>query len=179
MTTGAATNAKTISGEGSLAVVFGGFGFTNRQLSKHEALYTQHGFEVVPVLYPITQMISPEKALRNGTEVAERLMEADKNVVIHAISGSTWTLLYALNAMEKSWRDKRVRAIMFDSCPPQTDVYAFGGWLSWFCQAKFGIPAAKSKPLLAQLFHPVRLLFTHLLFTHLLFTLSVHTACRL
>ena len=45
---------------------------------------------------------------------------------------------------------------MFDSCPPKSDVTAFGGWLSWLIQAKSGVPARLTRPLVRHLFHPVR-----------------------
>ena len=61
--------------------------------------------------------------------------------------------------LEPSWRDRNVRAIMFDSCPPKSDVYAFGGWLAWLIRAKTGLPPAMTKPVVSQLFHPVRPLF--------------------
>jgi len=44
---------------------------------------------------------------------------------------------------------------MFDSSPPQADVYAFGGWASWYLQMKLGLPARLTKPVLSHLFHPV------------------------
>lgn len=145
-----------IKGEGATAVVLGGFGFTQRQLTKHEALYQEHGFEVLPVLSSITQLISVEQAGRRGAELAQRIQEEDSDIVIHTVSGSFWTAMFALAAMEPAWRERRVKAIMFDSCPPESNVYAFGGWLSWFLQAKTGLPWAYSKPLVSHLFHPVR-----------------------
>lgn len=148
-----------ISGEGALALVFAGFGFNQRQLSKHTSLYEDYGFEVIPVMKSITHMITPVHAQRNGKEIADRLMKANKDVVVHGISGSTWTMFYTLHYLDAEWRERHVRAIMFDSCPPQADIYAFGGWLAWFLQAKFGIPAKHTKPYLSQLFRPVRPFF--------------------
>lgn len=52
----------SIAGSGSLACVFGGFGFTTRQISKHEAIYHEHGFETLPVVSTIQQLISPTMA---------------------------------------------------------------------------------------------------------------------
>ena len=147
--------AHTLNGEGSLAVVFGGFGFTERQLRKHEALYDEHGFKVMPVLSSIPQLISPKVACDRGPELAARVQEADQPVVIHTVSGSFWTAIFVLAHLEPDWRERNVRAIMFDSCPPKSDVYAFGGWLSWLLQAKSGLPARLSKPLVSHLFHPV------------------------
>ena len=76
--------------------------------------------------------------------------------VIHAVSGGFWTAMFMLHHMDAQWRDRNVRAIMFDSCPPKSDVYAFGGWLSWLIQAKIGLPAKSTKPIVSHLFHPVR-----------------------
>ena len=154
------TTARSLStapcAEGSLAVVFGGFGFTERQLAKHEALYREVGFDVLPVLSRIPQLISPKVGWIRGPELAARIQEADAPVAIHAVSGSFWTMMFTLAHMDPTWRAKNVKAIMFDSCPPKSDVYAFGGWLAWLLQAKAGIPARLSKPLVSQLFHPVR-----------------------
>ena len=58
--------------------------------------------------------------------------------------------------LEPTWREKNVKAIMFDSCPPKSDVHAFGGWLSWLLQAKTGLPSRLSKPVVSHLFHPIR-----------------------
>ena len=136
--------------------VFGGFGFTQRQLDKHEVVYRSHGFSVLPVLSSIKQLISVELAGQRGLELAQRIQEADEDVVIHTVSGSFWTAIFTLAAMDPAWRERRVRAIMFDSCPPESNVYAFGGWLSWFLQAKTGLPAGVSKPIVSHLFHPIR-----------------------
>ena len=148
--------SSNVNGKGSLAVVFGGFGFTPRQLTKHEDLYRQHGFDCLPVLRTIPQLITPERAREAGKELAVRVQEVNVPTVIHTISGSFWTAMYLLAHLEPEWRERMVKAIMFDSCPPKSDVYAFGGWLSWLLHAKAGIPKSASKPIVSQLFHPVR-----------------------
>jgi len=58
--------------------------------------------------------------------------------------------------LDPAWREANVKAIMFDSCPPKSDIYAFGGWLSWLLQAKTGAPAKLTKPIVSHIFHPVR-----------------------
>ena len=146
----------TICGDGSLALVFGGFGFTERQLRKHEAIYREHGFECLPVLSTIPQLITPNIGWQRGPELAARVQEANVPTVIHTVSGSFWTAMFMLAHLDPAWREKNIKAIMFDSCPPKSDVYAFGGWLSWLLQAKAGVPARLSKPVVSQLFHPVR-----------------------
>ena len=50
------SSSSKISGDGALSVVFGGFGFTQRQIVKHEAIYREHGFECLPVLSSIPQL---------------------------------------------------------------------------------------------------------------------------
>ena len=141
---------------GSLAVVFGGFGFTERQIAKHESLYREHGFDVEPVLSSVAQMITPRVARQRAAAIAARIRAADAPTVIHTVSGSCWTAMMVLAQLEPAWRDARVRALVFDSCPPKSDVYAFGGWLAWLAQAKAGVPSRLAKPALSQLFHPVR-----------------------
>ena len=117
-------------GDGSLAVVFGGFGFTPRQITKHEALYRDQGFNVMPVLSSISQLITPKVAESRAKQLAAKIQEANKPIVMHTVSGSFWTAMFTLASMEPSWREKNVKAIMFDSCPPKSDIYAFGGLVS-------------------------------------------------
>ena len=149
------STAPSVDGTGSLAMVFGGFGFTPRQLARHENLYRERGFEVEPVLSTIPELITPKVAWQRGPALAAKLQEADKPTVVHFVSGSFWTGMFMLAHLEPSFREKRIRAIMFDSCPPKSDVYAFGGWLSWLIQAKTKLPSRLTKPIVSQLFHPV------------------------
>ena len=149
------STAPSVDGTGSLAMVFGGFGFTPRQLARHENLYRERGFAVEPVLSTIPELITPKVAWRRGPALAAKLQEADKPTVVHFVSGSFWTGMFMLAHLEPSFREKRIRAIMFDSCPPKSDVYAFGGWLSWLIQAKTKLPSRLTKPIVSQLFHPV------------------------
>lgn len=146
----------TSATEHSTAVVFGGFGFTQRQISKHEAIYREHGFNVLPVLSKVPQLITPVIAAQRAADIAQQLQEADQPTVVHMVSGSFWTGMYMLAHLEKSWRDRNIKAIMFDSCPPKSDVYAFGGWLSWLLKIKTRLPSSLTKPLVSHLFHPVR-----------------------
>lgn len=113
------------------AVVFGGFGFGPRQMAKHEALYKVHGFGTTPVLSTVFELSSPSDANRRGKFLAEQVQEEDQDVVVHAISGSFWTMVYMFSHMDPAWRNERVKAIMFDSSPPKSDVNAFGGWLAF------------------------------------------------
>jgi hypothetical protein len=113
------------------AVVFGGFGFEKRQMAKHEALYTAHNFGIRPVLSSISQLTSPAEAESRGKELAQELMKLDQDLVVHGISGSIWTMMYMFSHMDPAWREERLKAIVFDSCPPKSDIYAFGGWLSF------------------------------------------------
>jgi hypothetical protein len=52
--------------------------------------------------------------------------------------------------MDRDWRDERVKAIMFDSSPPKSDIHAFGGWLSFATKQ----PWAKQ---LSFMFYPYRM----------------------
>ena len=132
-------------------MVFGGFGFTPRQLARHENLYRERGFAVEPVLSTIPELITPKVAWQRGPALAAKLQEADKPTVVHFVSGSFWTGMFMLAHLEPSFREKRIRAIMFDSCPPKCDVYAFGGWLSWLIQAKTKLPSRLTKPIVSAL----------------------------
>ena len=51
-------------------MVFGGFGFTPRQLARHENLYRERGFAVEPVLSTIPELITPKVAWRRGPALA-------------------------------------------------------------------------------------------------------------
>ena len=146
------STAPSVDGTGSLAMVFGGFGFTPRQLARHENLYRERGFAVEPVLSTIPELITPKVAWQRGPALAAKLQAADKPTVVHFVSGSFWTGMFMLAHLEPSFREKRIRAIMFDSCPPKSDVYAFGGWLSWLIQAKTKLPSRLTKPIVSQLF---------------------------
>ena len=45
---------------------------------------------------------------------AEQIVERDKPIAVHAVSGAFWTVMFVLAHMDKQWREKNVRAIMFD-----------------------------------------------------------------
>jgi hypothetical protein len=143
-----------IDGTGSVALVLGGFGFTERQLRRHEALYEEHDFEVVPKLFSIKELCSPTFAHTACPQLARDLEEMDKPLVVHAVSGSFWIMTYMLAHMTPEWRERRVRAIMFDSCPPKPDHAAFGGFFAWYLQVKLGVPARLSKPVVSRLCQP-------------------------
>ena len=143
-----ALSTKTaLSGEGSLAVVLGGFGFTPRQLTKHESLYREHGFDVMPVLSSIPQLISPTIAWKRGPELAARVQEANVPIALHTVSGSFWTAIFMLAHLDPAWREANVKAIMFDSCPPKSDIYAFGGCARARCQSIVSLPSGPLTPL--------------------------------
>ena len=131
-------------------MIFGGFGFGEREMAKHAALYDQHGFAVLPVLSSVMQLTTPAGADARGAALAATLRERDQPCVIHAISGSVWTMVYMLDNLDPEWRDANVKAIVYDSCPPKSDTLAFGGWLS------FALKRPWLKPYLAPFFHPYR-----------------------
>ena len=137
-----------ISGKSCTAVVFGGFGFKQRQMQKHESLYKEFDFNVVPIFSSVKQMTRPYLMKERGREFAEMLQSNNQPLVFHTISGSVWTLIHTLEYMDKEWRDENVKAIVFDSSPPEINCYAFGGWLAFLLKRNH------LKPYLAQLFHP-------------------------
>ena len=57
---------------------------------------------------------------------------------------------YMLDALDPAFRDERIKAIVYDSCPPMSDTLAFGGWLSFFLKRPW------IKPYVAPLFQPYR-----------------------
>lgn len=137
-----------IKGENATALVFGGFGFKERQMGKHASLYSQFGFKVLPVLSTVKQLTTPSVGEKRGKILADQVQSINQPVVIHVISGAFWTMIYTLEYMNKDWRDKHVKAIVFDSCPPMSDVHAFGGWMA------FMLKKNNLKPFLSPLFHP-------------------------
>ena len=138
----------TINGRNSTALVFGGFGFRERQMVKHASLYGQFDFNVVPVLSSVIELTTPSIGERRGKDLADKLQTINQPLVIHVISGAFWTMIYTLEYMNKDWKDKHVKAIVFDSCPPMSDVYAFGGWMAFMLKRNY------LKPYLSHLFHP-------------------------
>ena len=141
-------SSKTIDGSNATAVVLGGFGFKERQMAKHASLYSQFNFNVVPVLSSVKQLTTPMVGEKRGRELAEKIQVMDQPVVIHAVSGAFWTMIYMLEYMDKSWRDQHVKAIVFDSCPPESNIYAFGGWMAFMLKRNY------LKPYLCHIFHP-------------------------
>eukprot|EP00730_Choanoeca_flexa_P015245 TRINITY_DN6958_c0_g1_i2.p1 TRINITY_DN6958_c0_g1~~TRINITY_DN6958_c0_g1_i2.p1 ORF type:complete len:338 (+),score=49.85 TRINITY_DN6958_c0_g1_i2:143-1015(+) len=127
-------NHLEVDGHGKLAVIFGGFGFTKRQMAKHEAIYQEHGFETLPLFHSVTQMTSPNYGDKRGRELAELLAAKDQPMLFHCVSGSFWISLYVMNYLGEAYREKHLRAIAFDSCPPQPNTQAFAGWASFALQ---------------------------------------------
>ena len=138
----------TIKGNNCTALVFGGFGFKERQMTKHASLYGQFDFNVVPVLSSVKELSTPCVGERQGKNLAEKLDAIDQPLVIHVISGAFWTMIYTLEYMNKDWRDQNVKAIVFDSCPLMSYVHAFGGWMAFMLKRNY------LKPYLSPLFHP-------------------------
>jgi len=137
-----------IDGKNCTAIVFGGFGFKERQMQKHTALYERFNFKIVPIFSTVKQLTKPSIGETRCRMLAEDLQCIREPIVIHAISGSVWTAINILFYANKEWRDKYVKAIVFDSCPPKMDIYAFGGWFAFLLKKNY------MKPYLAHLFHP-------------------------
>tara|TARA_B110000208_G_C11613255_1_gene374416 strand:- start:35 stop:745 length:711 start_codon:yes stop_codon:yes gene_type:complete len=129
---------------------------TPRQLRRHTELYEELGdsFETLSVLPTIFEMTHPKNAEREGERLAKSIMKtADgRDVVFHVISGSFWLSMITMSYIPRALREKSVRAITFDSTPPMSDIYAFGGWLCYALR----INPARWKPIVAHLFHPYR-----------------------
>ena len=138
----------TINGKNSTALVLGGFGFRERQMSKHSTLYGQFGFDVVPVLSSVKELTTPNIGEKRGKDLAKQMQKMNQPLVIHSISGAFWTMIYTLEYMNEDWRDEYVKAIVFDSCPPMSDVHAFGGWMAFMLKRNY------LKPYMAPLFYP-------------------------
>ena len=141
-------SSKTIDGSNATAVIFGGFGFKERQMSKHSSLYSRFNFNVVPILSSVKQLTTRTVASKRGKDLAEKIQRINQPVVLHSISGAFWTMIYMLEYMDKGWRDEHIKAVVFDSCPPESDIYAFGGWLA------FAMKRHYLKPYLSHLFYP-------------------------
>ena len=140
--------SKTIDGRNATAVVFGGFGFRERQMTKHSSLYAKFNFNIVPILSSVKELTTPTVASTRAKTLAEKLQNINQPLVIHSISGSFWTMIYMFEYMDKDWREEKVKAIVFDSCPPMSDVYAFGGWMAFRIKRNF------LKPYLSFPFYP-------------------------
>ena len=141
-------SSQKISGKNSTALVFGGFGFKDRQMNKHSSLYGQFDFNVLPVLSTVKQLTTVKDAELRGKQLAAKLQTINQPLAIHVISGAFWTMIYTLEYMDKDWRDDHVKAIVFDSCPPMSDVDAFGGWMAFMLKRNY------LKPYLSPIFHP-------------------------
>lgn len=148
ITRSSSSSTTPLDGKNATAVILGGFGSRERQMKRHSELYNKHNFNVMPVMSGMLELTTPEVASVRGKTLAKKLQNADKPIVIHTISASFWTVIYMLENMDKSWRDKRVKAIVFDSCPAESDIQAFGGWMS------VRLEQTSLKPILSHFFHP-------------------------
>ena len=139
---------KSVSGKNATAVIFGGFGFGEKQMLKYSSLYDNYNFKVCPVLMNVKEMTTPAVLWKRAKPLAEELQNKNQPVVVHCVSGSFWTMITMFELMDKDWREKYIKAIVFDSTPPYSDIYAFGGWLS------FRLKRPHLKPYLSHLFYP-------------------------
>jgi len=123
-------SSQIFDGKNATAVILGGFGSRERQMKRHSALYNKHNFNVMPVMSGMLELTTPEVASARGKTLAKRLQTANQPIVVHTISASFWTVIYMLEHLDKSWREEKVKAIVFDSCPAMSDAEAFEGWLT-------------------------------------------------
>jgi hypothetical protein len=138
-----------INGKNSTAVVMGGFGFKHRHINKYSPLYTQFDFNVLPVISSIKQMTHPSVGMKHGKNLADQLLKINQPVVLHVISGSFLIMIWALESLNKDWRDEYVKAIVFDSAPVLRDVKCFGGWIA------FMLKRDHLNPYLSHLLYPL------------------------
>ena len=123
-------SSQSFDGKNATAVILGGFGSRESQMKRHSALYYKHNFNVMPVMSGMLELTTPEVASVRGKTLATKLQTANQPIVVHTISASFWTVIYMLEHLDKSWREDKVKAIVFDSCPAMSDLEAFEGWLS-------------------------------------------------
>lgn len=55
------------------------------------------------------------------------LQNLNQPLVFHSISGSFWMTLYIMEYLGRDWCEENLRAIVFDSCPPMSDIYGMDG----------------------------------------------------
>ena len=124
------TSPPTFDGKNATAVILGGFGSRESQMKRHSALYHKHNFNVMPIMSGMLELTTPDVASVRGKTLAKKLQNANQPIVVHTISASFWTVIYMLEHLDKSWKEEKVKAIVFDSCPAMSDSEAFEGWLA-------------------------------------------------
>lgn len=137
-----------VDGHNATAVILGGVGSRESQIKRHSALYKKHNFNVMPILSGMLDLTTPEVAAVRGKALAIKLQNDNQPIVIHTISASFWTVMYMLENFDKDWREEKIKAIVFDSCPAMSDIEAFGGWMA------VRMEQTSLKPFLSPLFHP-------------------------
>jgi len=142
------TETSLVDGQNATAVILGGVGSRERQIKRHSALYKKHNFNVMPIMSGMLDLTTPEVAAVRGKALAIKLQSENQPIVIHTISASFWTVIYMLENLDKDWREEKIKAIVFDSCPAMSDIEAFGGWMA------VRMEQTSFKPFLSPLFHP-------------------------
>ena len=138
----------SIDGRNSTAVVFGGLGFKERQIMKHGSLYSQHDFEVMPIASSLVELTKASVVEARSEKFASKIQSMNKSVAMHAISAGFFTMICTLKAMDKDWRDKYVKSIVFDSCPLVTDADCLAGSFAFLLKRHY------LKPYFARLLSP-------------------------
>ena len=142
------SSSKSLDAQNATAVILGGFGSRERQMRRHSALYNKYNFNIMPVMSGMLELTTPDVASERGKALATKLQNANKPIAIHTISASFWTVMYMFENMDKDWREKNVKTIVFDSCPAMSDIDAFGGWMA------IRLEQTDLKPFLSPLFQP-------------------------
>ena len=138
----------SIDGRNCTAVVIGGLGFKERQIMRHGSLYAQHDFEVMPITSSLMELTKASVVEARSKMFANQIQSVNKPVAMHAISAGFFTMICTLKAMDKDWRDKYVKSIVFDSCPLATDADGLGGSVAFLMKRHY------LKPYLSRLFSP-------------------------
>ena len=140
--------ALSVDGRNSTAFIYGGLSLSEKQLMKHGQLYTKYNFEAVPIASNLMELMKPDIIDSRAMKFASEIQSLDKPVAIHAISAGFFTMIRTLKAMDKDWRDRNVKSIVFDSCPTDTTADGFAGAIS------FLLKRDNLKPYIAKLVNP-------------------------
>ena len=93
-------------------------------------------------------MTHPHIASKRGKKLADQLQKNNQPLVIHVISASCGPMICTLDNMNSNWRDKYVRAVVFDSSPVPCDVHTAGAGIAFLLKRN------NLKPYLSPLFYP-------------------------
>ena len=131
-----ALSLQAIHHKNATAVICGGFLFRDRHLRKYSALYEQHNLNVMPILSRFKELTTPSVFSKKAKLLAEKLQQMNQPLAIHIISGSFGMAIDMLGYMDKNWRERNVKALVFDSAPPMDNINGIKGWLNLLADGK-------------------------------------------